>query len=124
MEYAVDPADPTHVVMTSYGIVGSTDSGQSWHVVLHSKVMFGPIAFASGISGVAYAVGFDGSLWKSSDQGHQLDRGSLDRDFACHHRGRFRSFVAATTEAGDVAGATNSNRYVDVSEHDGGRLRR
>ena len=69
MEYAVDPADPTHLVMTSYGVVASTDSGKSWHVVLHSKVMFGPIAFASDNSGVAYAVGFNGSLWKSSDRG-------------------------------------------------------
>ena len=69
MEYAVDPADPTHVVMTSYGIVDSTDSGKSWHVALRSKVMFGPIAFASGTSGVVYAVGFNGSLWKSSDHG-------------------------------------------------------
>ena len=66
MEYAVDPADPTHVLMTSYGIVGSTDSGKSWHIALHSKVMFGPIAFGSGNSGVAYAVGFNGSVWKSS----------------------------------------------------------
>ena len=69
MEYAVDPADPTHVLMTSYGIVGSTDSGKSWHTALHSKVMFGPIAFASGNSGVAYAVGFNGSVWRSADHG-------------------------------------------------------
>ena len=68
MEYAVDPTDPTHLVMTSYGVVASTDSGKSWHVVLHSKVMFGPIAFASGAS-VAYAVGFDGSLWRSANHG-------------------------------------------------------
>lgn len=68
MEYAVQPNDPEHVLMTSYGVEASTDSGATWHVVLKSKVMFGPVAWAAD-SRVAYAVGFDGSLWRSNDGG-------------------------------------------------------
>ncbi len=69
MEYAVDPADPARLLMTSYGVLASTDGGTSWHPALKSKVMFGPIAWAQSTAGVAYAVGFDGSLWRTADGG-------------------------------------------------------
>jgi photosystem II stability/assembly factor-like uncharacterized protein len=70
MEYAVQPSDATHVLMTSYGVVQSTDGGKTWHPSLKSTVMFGPIAWAGGSSsGTAYAVGFDGSLWRTDDAG-------------------------------------------------------
>ena len=69
MEYAVQPTDSTRVLMTSLGIEMSTDSGKTWHVALKSNVMFGPVAWASDTSGVAYAVGFDGSVWRSDDGG-------------------------------------------------------
>ena len=46
MEYAVQPTDPSRVLMTSYGVLMSSDGGTSWHVVLKSAVMFGPIAWA------------------------------------------------------------------------------
>jgi photosystem II stability/assembly factor-like uncharacterized protein len=73
MELAVDPAELKHVLMTSFGIMVSTDSGKSWRVALKSKVMFGPVAYASGTA-VAYAVGFDGSFWRSSDRGNSWTR--------------------------------------------------
>lgn len=69
MEYAVQPTDTTRVLMTSFGIETSTDSGKTWHVALKSSVMFGPVAWAANKSGVAYAVGFDRTVWRSDDGG-------------------------------------------------------
>jgi photosystem II stability/assembly factor-like uncharacterized protein len=79
MEYAVAPTDSTRVLMTSYGVEMSTDGGKTWHVALKSKVMFGPVAWASNTRGVAYAVGFDRSVWRSDDGGESwtaVSRGS------------------------------------------------
>jgi photosystem II stability/assembly factor-like uncharacterized protein len=69
MEYAVQPGDLSHVLMTSIGIKASTDSGDSWRSALKSKVMFGPVAWAPSKSNLAYAVGFDGSIWRSDNAG-------------------------------------------------------
>jgi photosystem II stability/assembly factor-like uncharacterized protein len=69
MEFAVQPGDPAHVLMSAYGVESSTDGGKTWRPVLHSKVMFGPAAWAPGDPKVAYAVGFDRSLWRSDDGG-------------------------------------------------------
>ncbi len=69
MEYAPAPGNPSHVLMTSYGVLSSSDGGKSWHVALKSDVMFGPVAWSTSASGVAYAVGFDGSVWRSADGG-------------------------------------------------------
>jgi photosystem II stability/assembly factor-like uncharacterized protein len=69
MEYAVQPGSTTKVLMTSIGIVISTDGGKHWHTALKSPTMFGPVAYAPSQSGTAYAVGFDGSVWKSTDGG-------------------------------------------------------
>ena len=69
MEYAVQPSDPSHVVMTSVGILESTDGGTTWHLALKSKLMFGPVAWAPSASQVAYAIGFDRSFWRTGDGG-------------------------------------------------------
>lgn len=69
MEYAVHPTDLNRILMTSYGIELSTDGAKSWHVVLKSKVMFGPIAWAPKSPDLAYAVGWDHSVWRSADGG-------------------------------------------------------
>jgi photosystem II stability/assembly factor-like uncharacterized protein len=74
MEYAAQPGDLKHVLMTSYGIESSNDSGHSWHVVLKSKVMFGPVAWSAGKPDSAYAVGWDRSLWHSRDGGASWTR--------------------------------------------------
>jgi photosystem II stability/assembly factor-like uncharacterized protein len=74
MEYAVQPTNLKRILMTSYGVLMSTDSGQSWHVALKSKVMFGPVAWAPKASRVAYAVGWDRSLWRSLDGGASWTR--------------------------------------------------
>lgn len=69
MEYAVAPGDSNHVLMTSYGVLSSTDGGKTWRPSLKSKVMFGPVAFAPSAPAVAYAVGFDHSLWRTDNAG-------------------------------------------------------
>ena len=69
MEYAVQPSDPQRVLMTSYGVELSSDGGKSWHVVLNSKVMFGPVAWSPSTPDVAYAIGWDRSVWRSTDGG-------------------------------------------------------
>ncbi len=69
MEYAVQPGSTTKVLMTSIGIVISTDGGKHWHTALKSPTMFGPVAYAPSQSSTAYAVAFDGSIWKSTDGG-------------------------------------------------------
>jgi photosystem II stability/assembly factor-like uncharacterized protein len=69
MEYAVQPGDSSHVLMSAYGVESSSDGGKTWHPVLHSKVMFGPTAWAPSDARRAYAVGFDRSLWTSDDAG-------------------------------------------------------
>ena len=69
MEYAVQPTDSKHVLMSAFGVEGSTDAGKSWHPVLKSNVMFGPIAWSSSSPNTAYAVGFDSSVWRTDDGG-------------------------------------------------------
>jgi photosystem II stability/assembly factor-like uncharacterized protein len=69
MEYAVQPTDTTKVLMTSFGIEISTDSGKTWHPALKSPTMFGPVAYSSSKPDIAYAIGFDSSIWRSDDGG-------------------------------------------------------
>jgi photosystem II stability/assembly factor-like uncharacterized protein len=69
MEYAVKPDDATTVLMSAFGLELSTDGGKTWHHALRSNVMFGPVAWAPSSVDVAYAVGFDGSVWRSGDGG-------------------------------------------------------
>ncbi len=74
MEYAVAPKDTTKILMTSIGIVLSTDGGKTWRPALKSSVMFGPVAWAPSSPQTAYAVGFDGSIWRSTDGGTSWTR--------------------------------------------------
>lgn len=70
MEYAVQPSDTSNVLMTSIGVEMSTDGGKSWQPTLKDgTVMFGPVAYAPKDGQVAYAIGFDRSVWKSANGG-------------------------------------------------------
>jgi len=69
MEYAVQPNDSKHLLMSAFGVEGSTDAGMTWRPVLKSSVMFGPIAWSSSSPNTAYAVGFDSSVWRTDDGG-------------------------------------------------------
>jgi photosystem II stability/assembly factor-like uncharacterized protein len=74
MEFAVWPDDAARVLMTSRGVELSKDGGKTWKVALKSDEMFGPVAWAPGKTSVAYAIGFDRSLWRSDDQGETWAR--------------------------------------------------
>jgi len=69
MEYAPQPGNPSQVLLSSYGVEQSNDGGKTFHPVLKSSVMFGPVAYAPSDTKTAYAAGFDGSLWRSADGG-------------------------------------------------------
>jgi photosystem II stability/assembly factor-like uncharacterized protein len=69
MEYAVKPSDSTKLLMSAFGVERSTDGGKTWHPALRSTVMFGPVAWSKSSADTAYAVGFDGSVWKTDDGG-------------------------------------------------------
>ena len=69
MEYAVQPGDSKRILMSSDGIMMSDDGGETWHLVMKSKTMFGPIAWAPSASDTAYAVGFDNTLWRTDNAG-------------------------------------------------------
>ena len=69
MEYAVQPNDTARILMTSIGVELSPDGGKTWHPALKSTVMFGPVAWAASKPQIAYAVGFDSSIWRTADGG-------------------------------------------------------
>jgi photosystem II stability/assembly factor-like uncharacterized protein len=69
MEYAVKPSDSNDLLMSAFGVEQSTDGGKMWHPALKSTVMFGPVAWSKSAADTAYAVGFDGSVWKTTDAG-------------------------------------------------------
>ena len=69
MEYAVQPSDSTRILMTSIGVEISSDGGKSWQPGLKSSVMFGPVAWSASEPDLAYAVGFDSSIWRTDDAG-------------------------------------------------------
>ena len=52
-----------------FGIEISTDSGKTWHRHSSRTTMFGPIAWAATKPDIAYAIGFDSSIWRSDDGG-------------------------------------------------------
>jgi photosystem II stability/assembly factor-like uncharacterized protein len=74
MEYAVSPTDATKIIMSAFGLEMSTDGGKTWHPALSSTVMFGPVAWSTSSTGTVYAVGFDGSVWRSDDGGKSWNK--------------------------------------------------
>jgi photosystem II stability/assembly factor-like uncharacterized protein len=69
MAVAVDPRDPKRVIATTSGIALSKDAGKTWQIALRSKVMFGPVAWSPHRANLAFAVGVDRSLWRTTDGG-------------------------------------------------------
>jgi photosystem II stability/assembly factor-like uncharacterized protein len=74
MGLAADPHNAKRIVATGRGIAISNDSGRSWAAALPSNVMFGPVAWSPQNASLVYAVGYDRSLWRSSDAGTNWKR--------------------------------------------------
>jgi photosystem II stability/assembly factor-like uncharacterized protein len=79
MAFAVDPAQRSRVLVATFGISRSTDGGMRWKSVLHSRAMFGAVAWAPSQPLLAFAVGDDGSLWRSTDGGARWTDLTRDR---------------------------------------------
>ena len=66
---AVSRADPRRALASGAGLFLSVDGGSSWKRVAPRGEGFGPVAFARDDPGLAYAVGFDRRLYRSTDGG-------------------------------------------------------
>jgi photosystem II stability/assembly factor-like uncharacterized protein len=66
---AINPRDPKRVLATGAGIALSTDGGHSWRSVLDLPDGAGPVAWSTSNPRIAYAVGFNRTLYRSSDSG-------------------------------------------------------
>jgi photosystem II stability/assembly factor-like uncharacterized protein len=69
MGLAVNPTDPKRLLTTGAGIALSTDAGRSWRSVLDLPDGAGPVAWARSNPKLAYAVGFNRTLYRSGDGG-------------------------------------------------------
>jgi hypothetical protein len=69
MGLAVNPTDPERLLTTGAGIALSTDGGRSWRLVLDLPDGAGPVAWARSNPQLAYAVGFNRTLYRSRDGG-------------------------------------------------------
>jgi len=69
MGLAINPDDPNTVVATGPGILLSRDGGRTWNEVLALADGAGPVAWSPSDPNVAYAVGFDRTLYRSDDGG-------------------------------------------------------
>jgi photosystem II stability/assembly factor-like uncharacterized protein len=66
---AVNPSDPKRLLATGAGIALSTDGGGTWRSVLNLPDGVGPVAWSKSEPKLAYAVGFDRVLYRSTDNG-------------------------------------------------------
>jgi photosystem II stability/assembly factor-like uncharacterized protein len=69
MGLAVNPDDPDLVVAAGPGILVSTDGGGTWQTALEPPDGAGPVAWAPSDPKIAYVVGFDRTLYRTSDAG-------------------------------------------------------
>jgi photosystem II stability/assembly factor-like uncharacterized protein len=69
MGVAVNPDEPEVVVATGPGILRSQDGGRVWKQVLALDQGAGPVAWAPSKPATGYVVGFDRSLYKTTDAG-------------------------------------------------------
>jgi photosystem II stability/assembly factor-like uncharacterized protein len=65
----VNPREPQRIVATGPGILLSTTGGRSWKLVLELEAGAGPVAWSPSNARVAYVVGLDRTLYKTTDGG-------------------------------------------------------
>lgn len=70
MGLAVNPDDPNRILATGVGIALSTNGGRTWRSVLDLPSGAGPIAWSGSNPKLAYAVGFDRTLYRTLDSGN------------------------------------------------------
>lgn len=66
---AINPHDPKTILATGPGILRSTDGGQNWSPVARIAAGAGPVSWSPSNPRVAYVVGFDRTLYRSSNNG-------------------------------------------------------
>lgn len=69
MGLALNPTDPHRLLATGPGVLLSTDGGATWKRVLDIPDGGGPVAWSRSNPKIAYAVGFDRTLYRSADTG-------------------------------------------------------
>jgi len=69
MGLAINPEDPRRILASGPGILLSRDGGKTWDEVLPIADGAGPVAWAPSAPDVAYVVGFDRTLYKTTDGG-------------------------------------------------------
>jgi photosystem II stability/assembly factor-like uncharacterized protein len=66
---AINPSNPQQILATGPGIFRSTDSGNHWARVARIDAGAGPVAWSPSNPRIAFAVGFDRVLYRSTDGG-------------------------------------------------------
>jgi len=69
MGLAINPSDPRRVLATGPGILLSQNGGRTWRKTLELADGAGPVAWSRSEPKVAYVVGFDRTLYRTSDGG-------------------------------------------------------
>ncbi len=69
MGLAVNPENPARLLATGTGIALSSDGGRSWRSVLDLPDGAGPVAWSKSNPKIAYVIGFDRTLYRSTDGG-------------------------------------------------------
>lgn len=69
MGLAVNPKDPRRILATALGILLSRDGGKTWVQPFPLGAGAGPVAWAPSDPQTAYVVGFDQTLYKTTDGG-------------------------------------------------------
>lgn len=70
MGLAVNQRDPKRLLAAGPpGVMVSTDGGRTWRKTLDIAEGAGPVAWSPGKPSIAYAVGFDRTLYRSTDSG-------------------------------------------------------
>jgi photosystem II stability/assembly factor-like uncharacterized protein len=69
MGLALNPRDPKRLLAAGPGVVLSTDGGRTWRQRLEIQEGAGPVAWSPSNPRIAYVVGFDRTLYRSSDGG-------------------------------------------------------
>jgi photosystem II stability/assembly factor-like uncharacterized protein len=69
MGLALNPNDPKRILAAGPGVLLSTNGGRAWRQRLEVSGGAGPVAWSPSDPDVAYAVGFDRTLYRSADGG-------------------------------------------------------